>query len=113
MNSQVVGYKHKIEDMKIDIEQKNEQVNRLKQDEKYVKGVLSMLKLSSIKIIPRSILIYIILVSMTFCFFSTSLVIDLFTNINFIHPFISFIFAIASLGLLLTAFVTIKEMMKL
>jgi hypothetical protein len=98
-----------MEKMKIDTINKGNEIHKLKLDKQYMEGGIFMLKSNSIKLIPKSILTYIIIVSMAFCFFLTCFILDIFTNIYIIHPFISFISAFISLGLLITAFAAIKH----
>lgn len=100
---------NKLKQMRVYIDKKNEEINKLKMDKKYMEGVLEMLKPNNIKLIPKSILIYIILVSMAFCFFLTCFFLNIFTSVSIFHPFIDFILSIGFLGLIFTAFSSVED----
>lgn len=100
---------YKLQQMEIDLNNKNREIDKLKLDKQYMEGVFSLLKPKSIKLIPNSILAYMLVIAMAFCFFLTCFALDMFTIINIMHPFISFILAIGSLGLLLTSFSSVED----
>jgi hypothetical protein len=59
--------------------------------------------------IPKVTIVYIIASSMALMFFAFSFIITIFMSFYIMNPFISFISSIGSLGLLITAIVSLKD----
>lgn len=108
-NEQFKEDTHNINQMEIVISKKDKEIEKLILDKECMEGGICMLKPNNFKLVPRSILIYIIIVAMMFCFFLTCFILYIFSNINIMHPFLSFTLTIGSLGLLLTARESIND----
>ncbi|WP_195979886.1 hypothetical protein [Clostridium butyricum] len=111
-NEKIKLLRRSLDDMKTKEKEYIDEISGLRKELVTMKKYREELDVMKVKMnisIPKITIIYIVLSSIATSFFAFNLFLTIFKGIAIIHPFTSLVFLVGSIGLLVTAIVSIKD----